>query len=574
MGDHNPPDKPPHPPSADAFIKRQLEAANNDKSHLQERLRHLETQNKALLKSLFEVSCTPPGAPSPKPLSLDIVAALRRLKLDSLPTAGPTPPPGKGSAYRRSAPDQRLSLSTPNPHSPPPVGLRPYISRQYSPFRARADLIGHASAVYAVQFSPDGQLLASVSFDKSVRFWPITRFLDKSSHDARNVIADAHRAPVVAVEWTFDSARVLTGSLDQTAAEWDVETQGNEAVTRFPCDGLVNAVSVSPANDNVFFACTSRRTLHMFDRRLPKPANTPGMDHGRTTVLSNDAVINTVHITLDGSRFITGDHAGAIKTWDLRMAASSSLGTPLGSAMMVDSTWNDDAHRPITHIHTSPPLVGEEHGRFLAVNSYDAFLRVYDRGSAFFRAARPELKPVQALRGVVGMHWPIKSSFFMGADYRPRQRDARRRRRRLRGRDRLSEGRSTKSEQTADARDDEAEEYGHGSDDGDEESSLSEPSDGMEEETDGWTGEMDDEDAVVGGPIQDMLMLASGSADGMVYMFDVASRCGGGGLLQVLEGHKDRVYTVDFHPSEPIVASCSADSDIKIWHSRSQAFPN
>jgi len=40
---------------------------------------------------------------------------------------------------------------------------------------------------------------------------------------------------------------------------------------------------------------------------------------------------------------------------------------------------------------------------------------------------------------------------------------------------------------------------------------------------------------------------------------------GTGELIQRLEGHTDRVYDVAFHPSEMILASCSADFTIKIW---------
>lgn len=36
-------------------------------------------------------------------------------------------------------------------------------------------------------------------------------------------------------------------------------------------------------------------------------------------------------------------------------------------------------------------------------------------------------------------------------------------------------------------------------------------------------------------------------------------------LMQRLEGHTDRVYAANFHPTEPILASCSADYTIKVW---------
>jgi WD40 repeat protein len=37
-----------------------------------------------------------------------------------------------------------------------------------------------------------------------------------------------------------------------------------------------------------------------------------------------------------------------------------------------------------------------------------------------------------------------------------------------------------------------------------------------------------------------------------------------GELVQKLEGHTGRVYAVNFHPSEPLLASASADHSIKV----------
>jgi WD40 repeat protein len=41
---------------------------------------------------------------------------------------------------------------------------------------------------------------------------------------------------------------------------------------------------------------------------------------------------------------------------------------------------------------------------------------------------------------------------------------------------------------------------------------------------------------------------------------------GAGELVQRLHGHTDRVYAVDFHPHEPLLATCSADFTLKIWY--------
>lgn len=564
--------------SAEAFFKRQLEATNKEKAQLQERLRHVEEQNKALLKSLFELSCAPPGTSTSRYMPLDIVAALRKFSTST--EAANTAVTGKGSAYRRSGVSDRPPETAPLPmvtHH----GLHPHVSAAYTPFRHRADLQGHTSAVYVVQFSQDGRFLVSASFDRSIRLWPVELLLDRRLDDGSTAIIDAHRAPIVAVEWTMDLAHVISGALDQSAAEWDVERAPNEATTRFPCYGLVNCVSMSPAQADVFFVGTARRVVHAFDRRIP-PQPATGTS---AVVVQNDTAVNTVHVTLDGRRVITGDHGGAIKTWDVRMVASPSNSNSTSTSSLhctpVNARFNDVRHRPITHIHTSPPLPSEEYGRFMAVNSYDSYLRVYERGTLLFPTDTPSLAPVHALRGVVNTHWPIKSSFFLGADYRPPPRERRRN---------ATASRSVRSEPSA--TDDtggvgsvDVGDEGNGNDDGDEDDFFSKSDDA---EHDGSSAASDDEDrdddvengaikntpgatndnCTVGDAIRNTLILASGSADGLVYVFDVGTRLSRGALLQTLEGHKDRVYAADFHPHEPMLASCSADSDIKIWQAK------
>ena len=44
-----------------------------------------------------------------------------------------------------------------------------------------------------------------------------------------------------------------------------------------------------------------------------------------------------------------------------------------------------------------------------------------------------------------------------------------------------------------------------------------------------------------------------------------AGPSGTGELVQRLRGHTDRVYAVDFHPSEPLLASGSADFTVRLW---------
>lgn len=530
---------------------------------------------------------------------------------------------------------------------------------KFVPFVERVGLKGHAGAVYALRFSPDGACLVSASFDRSVRVWPIDTHLSSENATPSLNICDAHRAPVVAVEWLHHVGghRLVTGGFDASAAEWDVDAALTTPVARVHTRGLVNAVSVSAGQPHVFFAGTARCAVHMFDRRartrqngyvppaavppssgsassssvahmsapptFPMSAAARGIYDETSIVVDNDAPVNSIHVESDGLRILTGDHAGAIKTWDLRMVTSrAEAATGSGvfkskPAALVDTTFNDPEHRPITHVHTALPTLGDDgFGRWLAVNSYGSYLRVYDRGAfQMNRTKSASLRPLHALRGVVNRNWPIKSSFFVGQGYRPnRSRRVRplppQHRRGNASLARSSSGKSFRSKIASGGGDTFG---GHGesgngglSADGTPAASMdmldvpglktSEPSganvqsssdelDSDGERAGGFdsssTSDDDDEHIVQRGvaplrgkgevyrpgemPVQSAVMLASGSANGNIYMFDIGGGPGTGTAVQVIRGHRDRVHSVEFHPTEPILASASADSVVKIW---------
>ncbi|KAF9101345.1 hypothetical protein BGX27_011511 [Mortierella sp. AM989] len=305
-------------------------------------------------------------------------------------------------------------------------------------FFLKNDLKGHQGAVYAVQYSPNGKFLATGSFDKTVRIWDGTT----NQNEVRNI---------------------------------DIQIEFSQAIES---------------------SGTTRNVLSMIDARNDGNASL-------STSLKNDAMINSIYVYHDGLTVISGDSSGYLKTWDMRMGR------------VLQAILNEPTRKPISHIAVSKQRGAnlaeneEPESRWLAVNSYDNVIRVYDRG---FEPPTTMPRLIHSLKGYRNKHWPIKSAFFHGKDY-------------------IAGATTRRSGKVRGA-------------DGDELQTV--------------TSEKDI-------PLESSLLLASGSMDPYVYLFDVGAGDGQYDLLQKLPGHTDRVYDVDFHPIEHVLASGSADFSVKVW---------
>lgn len=192
----------------------------------------------------------------------------------------------------------------------------------------RAVLKGHEAAVCDVAFSPNGELVATASWDGTARTW------DSKTGTLRAVFRN-HKAPLTSIAFDPTGRWLVTASFDRTARVWNAET-GEEKSTMVGHDGVVISAVFSPGGKWVL---TAGKTLNKElpgvdsvstakDLKLPAEieqrlgtrdvtARIWDVETGRlTTVLRGHTHdVNQASYSSDGNFIVTASADQTVKVW-------------------------------------------------------------------------------------------------------------------------------------------------------------------------------------------------------------------------------------------------------------------
>lgn len=175
----------------------------------------------------------------------------------------------------------------------------------------RQFIVGHTDYVSSVTFSPDGKMLASGSYDGTIRLW------DASTGKTLGDPLIGHKDGVNCGAFSPDGKLLASGSYDTTVILWDVST--GRAIRRLAAhSALVNSVVFNP-DGKTLVSASNDATIIFWDIASGKAINHITTDH--------TSAIESVVFSPDGKMLASGGADKTIMLWDV--ATGKAIRQPL-----------------------------------------------------------------------------------------------------------------------------------------------------------------------------------------------------------------------------------------------------
>ncbi|HEX7735546.1 MAG TPA: WD40 repeat domain-containing protein [Ktedonobacteraceae bacterium] len=194
-----------------------------------------------------------------------------------------------------------------------PRGYKFRLSRETPPQQKEQlplrTLTGHRDPVLSVAFSPDGQTLASGSWDNTIKLWNLA-----TGKELRTFTG--HRDPVLSVAFSPDGQTLASGGLKDIKL-WNLAT-GKELRALTGHTNHVDSVAFSPDGQTLASGSWDN-TIKLWNLATGKELR---------TLTSHTGTVHSVAISPNGQTLVSGSGDKTIKVWDI--ASGKELRTLTG----------------------------------------------------------------------------------------------------------------------------------------------------------------------------------------------------------------------------------------------------
>jgi WD40 repeat protein len=163
----------------------------------------------------------------------------------------------------------------------------------------KKELTAHESLVFDVEFSPNGERLATCSKDESIKIW------DSSAKLLQTI--EGHTDDVTAIAFNHDGTQIVSGSKDRSVRVWNIANA--ELVVEFHGhSGIIRAVAFRPDGDYVASA-SDDKTVRTWDVEDKEP---------RHVLVGHKDEVHGVVYANDNTTLASAGFDSAIHIWNSR----------------------------------------------------------------------------------------------------------------------------------------------------------------------------------------------------------------------------------------------------------------